>query len=119
MLKYHSHLEIVVPTLTLKVTYFYRVTIVSNVGYFCRAKDERIPSQFHKEHIQAKHCRECVDILNYFLAYFPYIEKLKVGLYDHHAVCVPPPPINFCMPVRVYGRCQQNVTWSWSSMLTK
>jgi hypothetical protein len=24
----------------------------------------------------------------YFLAYFPYFEKVEVGLCDHHAVCV-------------------------------
>jgi hypothetical protein len=30
-----------------------------------------------------------------FVAYFPYFEKIKVGLCDHLAVCVsmnPPPP---------------------------
>jgi hypothetical protein len=30
-----------------------------------------------------------------FLAYYPYFEKIKVGLCDHHAVCVSvlsPPP---------------------------
>jgi hypothetical protein len=31
-----------------------------------------------------------------FLAYFPYFEKIKLGLCDHHAVCVSVyPPINF------------------------
>jgi hypothetical protein len=25
---------------------------------------------------------------NFFLAYFPYLEKINVGLCDHHAVCV-------------------------------
>jgi hypothetical protein len=38
----------------------------------------------------------------YFLAYFPYFEKIKVGLYDLHAVCVSVclciPPTHFWMP---------------------
>jgi hypothetical protein len=33
-----------------------------------------------------------VVIITTFLAYFPYFEKVKVGLCDHHALCVPPPP---------------------------
>jgi hypothetical protein len=35
-----------------------------------------------------------------FLAYFTYFEKIKVGLWDHLAVCVfvNPPTINFWMP---------------------
>jgi hypothetical protein len=33
-----------------------------------------------------------------FLAYFPYLGKIKGGLYDPHALCVsvnPPPPLTF------------------------
>jgi hypothetical protein len=29
------------------------------------------------------------------LAYFPYFEKITVGLCDYHAVCSRPPPVNF------------------------
>jgi hypothetical protein len=32
---------------------------------------------------------------SYLLAYFPYFEKIKVGLCDRHAVCLCAPPINF------------------------
>jgi hypothetical protein len=30
-----------------------------------------------------------------FLAYFPCFEKIKVGLYDHHAVCLCNPQLTF------------------------
>jgi hypothetical protein len=42
--------------------------------------------------------------IHVFLAYFPYFEKIKEGLWDHHSVCVslyPPDPINFWMPKSV------------------
>jgi hypothetical protein len=37
-----------------------------------------------------------VQSAQYFLAYFPYFEEIKVGLCDLHAVCVsvnPPAPL--------------------------
>jgi hypothetical protein len=37
-------------------------------------------------------------IIFIILAYFPYLEKMKVGLCDRYAVCVsvnPPPPLTF------------------------
>jgi hypothetical protein len=36
-----------------------------------------------------------------FLAYFPYFEEIKVGLWDHHAVCVSP-HINFRIPEQFF-----------------
>jgi hypothetical protein len=42
--------------------------------------------------------------MRYFLVYFPYFEKMKVGLCDLNAVCVSvnPPPINFWNPEPIY-----------------
>jgi hypothetical protein len=37
-----------------------------------------------------------------FLAYFLCFEKLKVGLWDHLAVCLCIPPVNFWMPVQIF-----------------
>jgi hypothetical protein len=34
--------------------------------------------------------------------YFPYFEKIKVGLCDLHAVCVSPLPINFSMAEPIF-----------------
>jgi hypothetical protein len=45
------------------------------------------------------------EVVIIFLADFPYFEKIKVGLWDHHAICVsvyPPPPINFWMPGPIF-----------------
>jgi hypothetical protein len=43
------------------------------------------------------------------LACFPYFEKIKVGLCDHHAICIPPPPlVDFWLPEPVFmklGMC--------------
>jgi hypothetical protein len=35
-----------------------------------------------------------------FLAYFPYFEENEVGLWDHHAVCVP--SLNFWMAEPIF-----------------
>jgi hypothetical protein len=45
-----------------------------------------------RQGVDAFHSYLSLALLYYFfLAYFPYFEKLKVGLYGHHAVCVSSP----------------------------
>jgi hypothetical protein len=49
----------------------------------------------NEEHIKL-HCTQ-------FLVYFPYFEKIKVGLCDHHAASVSL-PINFQMPEPIFKK---------------
>jgi hypothetical protein len=42
---------------------------------------------FHLWQLSIKARRFFLKIM-LFLAYFPYFEKIKVGLWDHHAICV-------------------------------
>jgi hypothetical protein len=39
---------------------------------------------------------------NLLLAYFTYVEKLKLGLCDHYAVCVSPLLSNFLLRERIF-----------------
>jgi hypothetical protein len=57
---------------------------------------------------------QCAEAYAYFLAYFPYFEKMKVGLWGHVAVCVSAclciPPINFRTPEPVFIKLGTYIT---------